>query len=168
MRRVVIVQYGLMAAAWGMAAAAWPMRAVEFNRFLGWQGKYDTAAFLRFLFEQPRVLMREQVETLLLHKVWLGLVLAGFAVFVFGVALVRRRMKREVARGIGMVLLVFPLAVVAPVSWHLPRPLGGMYLLAAAHVVMFAAIWMTPGELKDHDMPTNGLRTLSDPNERPS
>ena len=149
MRRLIIVQYILMATAWLIAIASWPLRAANLNAFLGWHGSLDTAEFVRFLFRQPWSLAQHPVPISPLHPLWLSLILIGFVVFVLGVSLIRRQhiwqtKGQQLIRGFALTLLVLPLTLVTPSSWHLPQPLAGMYVLAAAHVLMFAAIVLAP------------------------
>jgi len=154
MRRVVIVQYVLIAVAWVMAFVSWPLRAAELNEFFGWRGILDTAEFVRFLFRQPWALIQHPVWTSPWHTLWLSLVLVGLMLFVLGVSLVRRRFTwqttgQKVIRGFSLILLAFPLATLTPASWHLPRPLAGMYLLAAAHVLMCVALLLMPAKAEE-------------------
>ena len=157
MPRVVIVQYVLMAAAWVVAFVSWPIRAVELNGFLGWHWMPDTAEFVRLLFEQPRLLIQESLPlspSHMLHTLWLSLVLIGFVFFILGVSLVRRRFiwgttGQQIIRGFTLTLLALPLSLLAPASWRLPQPLTGMYLLAAAHVLMFVALVLMPAKMEE-------------------
>ncbi|MCL2639852.1 MAG: hypothetical protein FWD53_03310 [Phycisphaerales bacterium] len=149
MRRIVIVQYILMAIAWLVAIASWPLRAAELNAFLGWHGILDTAEFVRFLFRQPWSLHQQPIPIAPSHTLWLTLILLGFIFFVLSVPLTRRHhlwptKGQQLIRGFAILLLVLPLTLWTPSSWHLPQPLPGMYVLAASHLLMFVAIVLAP------------------------
>ena len=158
MRRIVVWQYGLMAVAWVVAIIAWPLRGADLNGFVSWHSDVNTAGLVQFLFERPRSIAQDlrdpammSVRPSAVHSAWLVTVLIGFVFFAFAPTLVRRRHLwrapgQTAIRGFAATLLAFPLATVAPQSWHLPQPMIGMYLLAAAHVLMFVALVMTPAK----------------------
>jgi hypothetical protein len=156
-----IWQYILIVTAWIVALAAMSLPAVEMNGFLGWNGELNTQAFVKVLLDSPREAWEGWMgsagragiaavpATRTIELAWLGLVLAGFVVFLLAPLMVRRRNTwrrtgQTAIRCLAGLLWVLPLTTVAPRGWQLPAPHGGMYILSAAHLLVFAALALTP------------------------
>jgi len=161
MPRIVIVQYLVMAAAWLLTLIAWPLQAVEYRYSIGLYWTRNTSEFVQNQCEYWWSLIQKPAAISplgMLHMLLLSLTLVGFATFILGVSLVRRRFiwpttARQIIRGFSLTLLALPLSLLMPANWNWPQPLPGMYLLATAHVLMCAALWITPAKLETAGFP---------------
>jgi hypothetical protein len=168
-----LIRYLLVALGWMLAVIALPLQCCELNGFLAWRGPVTTAFFIKWLFQLPRYVIRDFLDPSAAHGamggrltarfdvagldlLWLGAVLTGFVLMAAAPVLVHRVRSPRGAitvRCLAPALLLLPLTALAPESWRYPLPLGGMWVLCAAHVVVGLALMLSPFPSRMHPFP---------------
>jgi hypothetical protein len=161
---LIQIRFVLVALGWLMAAVALPLRCCDLNGFLAWRGTVTTGFFVRWVFALPRMLLLDYLEPTTAHGAmgarltakfdvagldvaWLAAVLTGLILVALAPILVYRVRSLRAAvtlRCLAPVLFLLPLTTVAPASWRYPLPAAGMYVLAAAQVVIAVALMLAP------------------------
>lgn len=155
------LRWSLLAAGWLLTFLALPLHACTLNGFMGWQGSLQTFFFLRWVFQLPAHLLREFPTAGLGYAqdlLWLTYTLLGLALLAFAPILIHR-IRRTTAitalRCLAPTMLLTPATLLIPHQWHFPLPGPGLWMVAAAQLLVFFALILVPrpAPTADHAFP---------------
>jgi hypothetical protein len=146
-----ILRYLLVAAAWLLLFISLPFHAADLNGFLGRFGTAQTWFFLQWIFGLPRQFITDVDQgnpVRWIDAAWMLILLLGLLLLVAAPLLVyrvRSKTGRIVIRCCAPTMLLLPATLILPPEDHFPIPGPGLWLLAAAHLLAFSALFLATG-----------------------